>query len=246
MTEGDNAQDFEAKHTATGLQRRIRVYPYARASSHSEARDSLARTALREFRILEGIEHPGIQRVLDLRESEIGPALVFEHDPTSMRLDRYLAQYHQNLSISARLALVRQLGEAMAFAHGKRLFHRGLAPQNIIVRNPEAEAPRLQITNWQVASRGEGSASGSLMTAGTAHVEDYLSDPAKLYLAPEAQFGGDETAPQGDVFSLGAIAYHIFTGRPPVENPLDLAALLRAGNGLKVLRDSERRRRVAR
>ena len=62
LTEGDNWQDFIGKHTATGVSRRIRIYPYARASSPDD-RDRLARTALREFKVLEGVEHVGIQRV---------------------------------------------------------------------------------------------------------------------------------------------------------------------------------------
>ena len=233
LTEGENWQDFAAKHTATGVARRVRIYPYARAAS-PEARDRLARTAQREFRVLEGVEHQGIQRVLDYREAELGPALIFEHDSESRRLDRFLAEKHKILSLAQRLALVRQLGEAMAFAHGKRLYHRGLAPQNILVRNPDSDAPRLQITNWQVASRGEGSSAGLAMTAGTRHIEDHLSDPAKLYLAPEATEGGDEGAAQADVFSLGAIAYHIFSGRPPADSPLDLPTRLREGNGLRL------------
>ena len=231
LGEGDNWQDFAARHAATGVSRRIRVYPYARAAD-SEARDRLARTAEREFRVLEGVEHVGIQRVLDYREAELGPALVFEHDSKAARFDRYLGQRHASLALDQRLALIRQLGEAMAYAHGKRLCHRGLAPQSILVRDPESDAPRLQITNWQVASRGEGTSVGSVMTTGTRHVEDHLADPAKLYLSPEAVAGGDEGAARADVFSLGVIAYHILTGRPPVTNPLDLADRLREGNGL--------------
>jgi hypothetical protein len=76
ITEGDNWQDFASKHVLTGVGRRIRIYPYARAAS-PEARDRLARTAQRESRVLEGIEHQGIQRVLDYREAELGPALIF-------------------------------------------------------------------------------------------------------------------------------------------------------------------------
>ncbi len=91
--------------------------------------------------VLEGVEHQGIQRVLDYREAEQGPALIFEHNPDWLRLDRYLAQKHPSLSLSQRLALVRQLGDAMAFAHGKRLYHRGLAPQNVLVRNPDSDSP---------------------------------------------------------------------------------------------------------
>ncbi len=233
LGEGSNWQDFAARHAATGVGRRVRIYPYARAAT-PEARDRLARTAKREASILEGVEHAGIQRVLDYREAELGPALVFEHDPKALRLDRFLGQRLVNLDLGQRLALVRQLGEAMAYAHGKRLYHRGLAPQSVLVRDPESNNPRLQVTNWQVASRGEGSTAGAAMTAGTEHVEDHLGDPARVYLAPEATTAGDEGSARVDVFSLGAIAYHIFTGRPPATDPLDLPARLRDGNGLLI------------
>ena len=233
LTEGENWQDFAACHMATGVARRVRIYPYARAAS-PEARDRLARTAQREFRVLEGVEHPGIQRVLDYREAELGPALVFEHDPGSIRFDRFLAQKQQSLSLPQKLELIRQIGEAMAYAHGKRLFHRGLAPQNILVRSPDGEAPRLQITNWQVASRAEGSSGGPAITAGTQHIEDHLSDPAKVYHAPESDAGADNGAAQADVFSLGAIAYHIFAGRPPADSALELPTTLRSDDGLRL------------
>ena len=231
LTEGDNWQDFIGKHTATGVSRRIRIYPYARASSPDD-RDRLARTALREFKVLEGVEHVGIQRVLDYREAELGPALIYEHDPKAERFDRFLARRGPSLSLEERLVLIRQIGEAMAYAHSKRLYHRGLAPQSIIVRDPEGPVPRLQITNWQVASRGEGASIGAALTSGTEHIEDHLTDPAKLYLAPEPTVGADEGAARADVFSLGAVAYHILTGRPPVSSPLELPERLRDGNGL--------------
>lgn len=231
LTEGENWQDFVAKHASTGVVRRVRIYPYARAAS-PEARDRLARMAQREFRVLEGIDHQGIQQVSDFREADQGPALIFEYDPAALRLDRYLTQKRQTLSLADRLGLVRQLGDAMAFAHAKRLYHRGLAPQNILVRNPDSDTPRLQITNWQVASRGETSSAGMAATTGTLHVDEYLSDPARLYRAPEADEATDLTAAQADVFSLGALAYHVFAGRPPTSSPLDLSALLREGNGL--------------
>ena len=78
LGEGDGWQDFLAKHASLGVARRVRVYPYARAASPDE-RERLGRMAMREFRVLEGIDHPGILRVLDFRETELGPALVFEH-----------------------------------------------------------------------------------------------------------------------------------------------------------------------
>jgi serine/threonine protein kinase len=231
LGEGDNWQDFAARHAATGVKRRIRVYPYARATT-PEARDRLARTAQRESRVLEGLEHRGIQRVLDYREAELGPALLFEYDPAALRLDRFMSRRLPQLALAERLGLVRQLAEAMAYAHGKRLYHRGLAPQSVLVRDADGAAPRLQVTNWQVASRAEGSNAGAMVTAGTLHVEDHITDPSKIYLAPEAATAADAGAGQADVFSLGAIAYHLLSGRPPAASPLELPAKLREGNGL--------------
>ena len=233
LTEGPNWQDFVAKHSATGSARRVRIYPYARATA--DERERMARTAKREFSVLEGMEHPGIQRALDLREAELGPALVFDYDPDALRLDRYLAQHQASLTLSDRLGLVRQLGEAMAYAHGKRVYHRGLAPQNVVVRVTEDGAPRLQVTNWQVASRGTGA---GVTTQGTRHPDDYLPDPARLYLAPESNEDAVEGIAQGgaraDVFSIGALAYLIVTGKPPARSPLEMPALLRDGNGLRL------------
>jgi serine/threonine protein kinase len=184
---------------------------------------------------LEGVDHPGILRALDFRETELGPALVFEHDPSALRLDRFLAGRLNGLSLDERLALLRQLAEAIIYAHRKRLHHHGLAPQNILVREVEGDHPRLLVTNWLVASRGEGSATSYPMTAGTQHIEDYFPNPAKVYLAPEALSGEDDAAGiQADVFSLGAIAYHLFAGRPPADNRIDLPNRLRAGNGLRL------------
>jgi hypothetical protein len=98
-------------------------------------------------------------------KAEQGPALIFEHDPTALRLDRYLAQKYQALSLADRLALVRQLGDPIAFAHGKRLYHRGLAPQNILVRHSEADTPQLQITNCRSPIIANSSAGQRLQAA---------------------------------------------------------------------------------
>ncbi len=160
---------------------------------------------------------------------------MFDHDPSAVRLDRFLATHREQLSLDQRLALLRQLAEAIAYAHGKRLYHRGLAPQNILVRDTDSDRPRLLVTNWLVASREEGSAPAHPITAGTLHLEEYFPDPAKVYLAPEALSGDDDASGiLADVFSLGAIAYYLIAGRPPADNPLDLPGRLREANGLRL------------
>jgi serine/threonine protein kinase len=234
LAEGEGWQDFLAKHISLpDIVRRIRVYPFTRAASQEE-RSRLGRMAAREFRVLEGIEHPGILRVLHFQDTELGPALVFEHDAASVRLDQFLGQRLSSLDVNARLDLLRQLAVALGYAQGKRLYHQSLAPQNIMVRDIGGARPRLQIMNWQVAVRGEGSNTAFPMTSGTRNLDDHFNDPVKVYIAPEALGAGTEVGARADVFSLGAIAYHLFTGKPPAESPIEIPAKLAAGGGLRL------------
>ena len=91
--------------------------------------------------------------------------------------------------------------------------------------------------NWQTASRNvSDSASPSALhrTTGTRHVEDHVEAPGLVYLAPETTRADAAHGPSLDVFSLGCIAYQIFSGQPPAASVLDLAEKLRVGQGLRL------------
>ena len=237
LAEGVGFQDWEARHvTIETVHRRVRIYPVATASS-PEARATRVRQARREFEVLEGIDHPGILKVKDYKETELGPALVFDHDPTAMRLDHLLRDQGARLTITQRLQLVRDIAETLKYAHSKRLYHRALGPQSILVQGVASGALQLRLMNWQTASRNVGdSASPDTVhrTTGTRHVEDYVEDPGLVYLAPETIRADLAHGPSLDVFSLGCIAYHVFSGQPPAESVLDLAEKLRIGQGLRL------------
>jgi serine/threonine protein kinase len=114
------------------------------------------KAAKREFELLEGLNHPGILQAFDYTEHELGPAIVFRHDPDSLRLDHFLAQYGARLSVDDRLSITRQVAEALRYAHEKRVVHRALSPQSILVANPESNARTIKIFNWQTGQRLAG------------------------------------------------------------------------------------------
>ena len=235
LAEGEGFQDWEADHvTIETVHRRVRIYTMASASS-PEARATRVRQARREFEVLEGIDHPGILKVKDYKETELGPALVFDHDPRAIRLDHLLRDYGARLNVTQRLQLVRDIAETLKYAHSKRLHHRALGPQSILVHGVESGVLQVRLMNWQTASRNVGdSASPDTVhrTTGTRHVEDYVEDPGLVYLAPETTRADPAHGPSLDVFSLGCIAYHVFSGQPPAESVLDLTEKLRIGQGL--------------
>jgi hypothetical protein len=120
IDEGPGYQDWQASHSQVAeSKRRVRLY-LVRTEATAEDRQRIERAALREFQILETLGHPGILKANNFTEHEVGPALLFEHDPASIRLDHYLAQRKDKLSVDQQLDLVRQIAEVVRYAHEKR------------------------------------------------------------------------------------------------------------------------------
>lgn len=227
VADGPGYQDRVATHGALkGVTRRARQYLVARAASEDQ-RPHIQRAAEREFRLLHGLEHPNVLRVHDFKVHEFGPVLLFEHDPAAVRLDHFLASRADRLTPGLRLALLRQLADAIRHAHGRRVIHRALSPQSVLVFDPDGSAPCPKLFNWQVGVRDSETA-----TSGTTHVQDLVDNQSLVFLAPEALFSPRHVTQAADVFSLGAIAYQLFAGRPPAASAVELTNLLREHKGL--------------
>src|SRR5439155_4010108 len=77
----------------TGMVReygRVRIY-LADPTAPDGARRSIERAALREYQVLQGINHRGIAQAVQLWQHPGGPAILFRHNPADLRLDSYLA-----------------------------------------------------------------------------------------------------------------------------------------------------------
>ncbi|MEW6474682.1 MAG: BREX system serine/threonine kinase PglW [Actinomycetota bacterium] len=233
LDEDTGWQDWAANHRAMPqVQRRIRIW-LAEGTLTKEERDRLVRAAHREFRLLEGVQHPSIVRPLDVREHVAGPALVYDHDPDAVRLDHWLAEHHERLSLDTRLHVIREIGEALAYAHGRGLYHRALSPRSIRISDPDSTTPKVRIADWQTGSRDqEGVLSTGL--AGTVHVADLVTSAATAYVAPELFIDPATPPRQLDVFALGAVAFLVLTGRAPAADATELRSLLRDHGALEL------------
>lgn len=240
LESGPDHQDWQAHHVSSDrLSRRIRIYTVGHLTDGgSEARARLERAARREIEALEAVSHPGLLKPLHLTHHDLGPALVFEHDPKAVRLDHFLTREKARLGFQERLALVRQVAETLRYVHEKHLYHRALSPRSILVFEPDGPSPRLRLLNWQTAAHesltAATSGAGRLGLSGTSHLDSLVEEEARVYLAPEA-FTLPDAAPETlDVFSLGALAFFLFSGRPPAASVLELHERLRAGQGLQL------------
>ncbi|MFF3253861.1 BREX system serine/threonine kinase PglW [Actinacidiphila glaucinigra] len=209
---------------------RVRVY-LVELQATETARRSTERAALREYQVLQGIAHPGIAQAVDFREHQGGPAILFRHRHDDLRLDDYLAAHGARLTDETRRNMVRQLADALRYAHRRSLYHRALAARSIYVTaRPDGEQPVLRITDWQSAARDFEAT--SLRSLGNSPLgEEHIQDAAEVYLAP----GFDEEYADPvelDVFGLGAVSYLILTGTAPAARRSELMARLGADGGL--------------
>ncbi|MBT2411756.1 BREX system serine/threonine kinase PglW [Streptomyces sp. ISL-12] len=209
---------------------RVRIY-LAGAAASDEQRAKLDRAAQREYQVLQGINHRGIVQAAQIREHQGGPAILFRHRESDLRLDAYLDAYGGRLTPTQRLDLVRQLAEAVRYAHNRSLYHRALSARSVYVSAREdGSDPVLRIADWQTAARDfETTMHRSL--GDTPLDGGLIADTAQVYLAPETDQEFADPVDL-DVFGLGSLAYLLLTGRPPADRRSALLERLQSDHGL--------------
>ncbi len=176
--------------------------------------ESALRHFEQEFRTLTGLDHPNLTEVHDfgrIVEPEEGRQIPYftMQFVDGLALDSFFEAQDRDL---ARLfPVLAQVGQALAYLHGRGLVHRDVKPSNILVGGPAA-APRV-----------------SLMDLGLAGSARQSGDPDSVrgtvaYLSPEAA-GGGPVDPRADLYALGCVIYELVTGRPPFQGTTALSVL---------------------
>ena len=111
---------------------------------------------LDERQILANLNHPGIVRLIDAGLMPDGQAyLVMEYIEDALPVDVYCRK--RGLTVRERIAMFRQVCEAVEYAHRKLVVHRDLKPGNILVTsdgNPRLLDFGVATNTRRVASRG--------------------------------------------------------------------------------------------
>ncbi|MCG8461536.1 MAG: serine/threonine protein kinase, partial [Holophagales bacterium] len=151
--------------------------------------EALARSH-RERRILAGLDHPHIARLLDGGTTDSGrPYLVMERIE-GLPVHRRCA----GLRLEARLRLFRQILAAVAYAHRQLVLHLDLKPDNILVDGDGQ--PKL--LDFGIAKLLDPDADGSLTAAPRPLTPEYAS--------PE-QRRGERLTTDSDIYSLGRLLW---------------------------------------
>jgi tRNA A-37 threonylcarbamoyl transferase component Bud32/tetratricopeptide (TPR) repeat protein len=158
----------------------------------------------RERQILANLEHPNVATLLDGGVTPDGrPFLVMEYvegDPITAWCDA------RRLSVSARLALFRQVCDAVQYAHKNLVVHGDIKPGNILV-TADGTAKLLDFGIAKLLGTDAGDDALPL-TRGDAR--PFTPE----YASPE-QIRGDALSTASDVYSLGAVLFELLAGRRP-------------------------------
>jgi len=154
----------------------------------------------REAQAAARLNHPHIVTVFDFGE-EGGRIYIAMELLEGVDLKDFMASGALT-SLGARLEVMDQILEALAFAHSKGVVHRDLKPANIHV----LRSGQLKLMDFGLARIGSA--------ADTTKAGTVLGTPN--YMSPE-QVLGERADFRSDVFSAGAVLYELLSGRKPFD-----------------------------
>src|SRR4051794_21167101 len=192
-----------------------------------EGEDPVPARAEREARVAARLNHPGIVGLYELGADDEAVYLVSELVP-----GRNLAELIRHGALSdrdvARIGVA--LCDALAHAHQRKVIHRDVKPQNVlVVADPAAGAGFAKLADFGVAHLS----SGDPLTR-TGDVVGTLA-----YMAPE-QAEGERVTGAADVYSLALTLYEAWTGGNPVRAASPMGTARRLGTPLLPLRSRRR------
>ena len=177
---------------------------------------------LEEAQITAQLDHPNVVPIHDLGEDADGTRYFTMKLVTGHTLADWI-EAREDLgapeSLQEGLGILLKVCDALSFAHSRSVLHCDLKPANIMV----GEYGEVYLMDWGLAQlRGKG-------TLRLAREGKASGTPG--YMSPEQARGAwSECDERTDVFSLGAVLYHLVTGRAPFSGETVQAALRHAQN----------------
>ena len=200
--EGGMARLYEAEHLRIDAKFAVKVI-----------HDDLARQPElltrfeREARAAGRVRSEHVVELVDVLRTDDGrPCLVTElltGEDLQALLDRV-----KKLSVAEALAIARQICHAIADAHAVGVVHRDLKPSNVFLCKRGSDERYVKILDFGVAKlEDDERLTRTDAVMGTA-----------AYMAPEQARSANLAGPLADVYSIGAVLYHMLAGEPPYGN----------------------------
>jgi serine/threonine protein kinase/WD40 repeat protein len=163
------------------------------------ALDDLRRETARSRKLT----HPNIIRIHDLFKDEREAFISMEYVDGPNLSDLRLEQTERVFTWKYLEPLVKQLCEALDYAHSEKVIHRDLKPANMMLDS----RGRLKLSDFGIAAQVSDSISRVSMVR-------HGKSGTVTYMSPQ-QMDGKLPQVTDDIYALGATLYELLTSRPP-------------------------------
>jgi serine/threonine-protein kinase len=192
---------YAAQHAFTNRHCAVKVLH----KNHSTV-PGYAERFLREARAAAEIGHPSVCDVYDAGEEPDGTLYIVLELLEGRDLGDAMEEV---LPIREIVEIGIQTLDGLEAAHGRGIIHRDVKPENVFLTRDERGNLRVKLLDFGVAKNVRRG--GSLYTTQQGHV---VGTP--YYMAPE-QAAGDEIDRRADIWSTGAMLFHVLAGQPPFD-----------------------------
>jgi serine/threonine-protein kinase len=158
---------------------------------------------LREAETAAQLSHPNIVPIYTVDEQEQLVFFVMAY----VSGDNLAKRLHERgvLTTDETRKVMREVADALAYAHDRGVVHRDIKPDNILL---DAVTGRPMVTDFGIARAMDSTGDSRLTATGMA-----IGTPA--YMSPEQAAGEREIDGRSDLYSLGILGYQMLTGEPP-------------------------------
>ena len=158
---------------------------------------------LREAETAAQLSHPHIVPIYTVDEQEQLVFFVMAY----VAGDNLAKRLHERgvLTIDETRRILRDVADALAYAHERGVVHRDIKPDNILL---DASTGRPMVTDFGIARAMDSTGDSRLTATGMA-----IGTPA--YMSPEQAAGEREIDGRSDLYSVGILGYQMLTGEPP-------------------------------
>ena len=195
---GGMSRVFLADEVRLGRRVVVKVLPPEMAAGVSADRFE------REIQLAAQLQHPHIVPLLTAGAK--GDLLYYVMPHIAGESLRARIAHERALPIGETVRILRDVCDALAYAHAHGVVHRDVKPDNVLLSGKHA-----LVTDFGVAkavSSSSGTAGGTLTSLGMA-----LGTPA--YMAPEQAAGDPNVDYRADLYAVGALGYELLAGRTP-------------------------------
>jgi len=155
---------------------------------------------IREAEILSDIDHKNIVKMFDygiLEDGDETPYIVMEY-LSGKPLNQIISEGY--LSFSEKVRIIKEIADVLSVVHKKGILHRDIKPANIMLTDDDT----IKLMDFGIAR---------LRNSNLTMTQELLGSPA--YMPPETFESAQLNDIRSEIYSLGVIAYELFTGVRP-------------------------------